>query len=651
MRILLINPSTEDDFFSDAVRDISYLKSGAFFAPHAVASVAALTPRHHQITIHDEQLHGPVESHIDFDDFDVVGVSLLATHLGRTIQIAEAFKKKERAGKLAIGGIGTPYMIPSFRGLVDTIFFGETEDTWSEYLKDIENGNAKPVYQRYSKPDMTKVAIPRWDLIADDIPRYATTSVQTTRGCPFDCNFCDVVYTYGRHPRSKTVEQVLNEVRFLKNLGTRMIYIADDNFCGNKKMAKDVLRQLVKLNNSFSTPLGFITQADITISKDEDLLMLLADCNVQEVQIGIESISPNSLQAMNKTQNSNIDLLESIQKIQSYGIPVMGHFIIGNDTDNENTFQQTLEFIDRANILHHICHTLMAPPGTELWYTLRREGRIVAGEDGITDNQEMIEKQDIMTNIIPKNMTRVELFERIADYWENAFDYERYTRRAIGFLRGIKRTPKIKSSSLKTLWEMKETVFLVYWYYLRHASAENRKAFFQYTREGAKHPPSMMPTIIFTHTSFYMDRIRALRAAKIVRERATWEWEHPERIQTLPPTTPLSSAFRESFRDIFNAAYLRIRPQVGDREQLYQAVIESMVDYSDRYGVSFLHLDEVQLDRINDCCDRVLARIEADTSHRSDNLPEDRPPRGFAREILDGLHHALRFREISADRS
>lgn len=641
MRILLVNPSTADDLLSSAVLEIPYLDAKAFFAPHAVAAVAALTPREHRVYIHDEQVKGPVEELLDNQQFDVVGISLVATQLKRTVKIARHFRAQRCPGKLVVGGIGTSYMIAQLRELVDTAIFGEAEETWPQYLEDLAGGTEESAYQRATKPDLTKVPEPRWDLIANDMSAYSAVSVQTTRGCHFDCAFCDVIYTYGRRPRSKTIDQIVTEVKTLAGFGARMVFLADDNFGGNRDYAKEVLRELVELNNSFVEPLGFLTQVDITIAEDDELLELMADANMLQVHIGIESANLDSLRDMNKLQNTKLNLVDAVRRIQSYGIVVLAHMIIGADSDDLTAFEETARFVQDANILNHICHPLSAPPGTRLWYRLKREGRIVkvvCGKDGSGD---ISTKVDVLTNIVPKKMSRVELFRGLAEYWEKISDPGLYVQRAIGFIDGVTRKPRVRAPGLKGLWKIKGMLARMLKFYAVGVPAAQRKAFFTVFRMGSRKKPYLMQRIVFGHTGYLMDHKRALLAARVAHLQAQWEADNPDAVTIVPSDTPLPVAVRGQAKELFTTAYMHVRVQTGDRETLYSTVIEGMRDFADRFGDRFEELDDVFAEHIRESCDRVLAR--AHTTVPSGDLPLDRPPPGFVREILDGLDRAIRI--------
>lgn len=655
MRILLISPQSEYDMYVNLLHDIPYLScmtsknSGTNMAPLVLVTIAALTLSKHELFIHDENVHGPVEPLLEKTDYDIIGISMITNQFNRVFKITEFCKKNMLPSAVVIGGAGTAHMPQGLNQFVDVVFFGEAEETWPQFLRDFEEGNHKSFYQHVSKPDILKSPIPRWDIIREDLSTYTAGQVQTTRGCPFDCVYCDVIYIYGRKSRSKPIEQVLEEIRILEDMGVKIIFFADDNFGGNKRYAKELLREVIKLNNSFKFPAGFITQADITIANDEELLQLMADCNFMEVLIGIESISKESLKDFNKLQNLRLNLSEAIHKIQSYGIIVLGSMIIGADSDDKGVFKRTGDFLKEANITDHACQPLMAQCGTKLWYQLKREGRLVELDDKESHKLGRLANIITLTNIVPKKMTRIELFEGMADYWETVFDPLHFMERAVGFVKGVKRKPNVKQPKLRAMWfyrkKMFQMAFRMLWFYFFQVTPDHRKAFFTVLRTTQKVAPYLVPRMIFAHTAFMIGHKRAIVGAKLARERAARERTHPEEIISVDRSLPIPLKVRESAADIFAAAYSRVRKKVMDRETLYKLVIEAMIDYIDRFGESFEGFNEHQLHYLNESCDRILAHISLPQPNETSDLSKERPPSGFEREILDALDHAIRIRE------
>ncbi|MBL7137991.1 MAG: radical SAM protein [Bacteroidales bacterium] len=640
MKILLISPGSSDDIDSQITRAIPYLFAKAIFSPHAIASVAALTPPGHDVEIHDEYIRGPVELALQGKSYDIIGISITSNQGKHCLDIAAHCKTLVPGAVVVVGGIGVENLIHQNQEYIDVVFYGEAENTWPQFLKDFKQGSYSRGYKSFSKPDMTRVPPPAWELIREDIPLYNAVSVQTTRGCPFDCSFCDVIYTYGRKPRSKTIDQVLQEIRKLVEMNVQMVFVADDNFAGNKKYAKELLTRLVELNNSFTNPIGFITQLDITIAQDEELLILLANCNFLAVMIGIESVNEDSLKDMNKQQNIRISIPDAIHTIQSYGIVVLAHMIIGADSDDHTVFQKTANFVREANIIHHLCHPLSAPPGTKMWYDFKRQGRIVS-----LDCDQISDKLDIISNIVPRQMTRIELFEGLADYWEKIYDPQVFMERAIAFINGVKQKPDVRTPGLKTLWNRRKMLFRVFTFFIFDVEKEHRKVFFTLLRTAKNKMSYLMPRIIYLYTSYLMDFSRSRHDIQVARDYVKWEKENPDRITIESSFLPIPDRIRANATELFAIAYRRICETSTDKEVVYQSVVSAMLDYSDRFGGSIDSNSELQKEQIYLSCDRITDQIQEERQECPDELPMNPPP-GFTREILDVLDNVVRHKNI-----
>jgi radical SAM superfamily enzyme YgiQ (UPF0313 family) len=642
MKILLVSPGTSDEIDNLIIRGIPYLFAKAFTAPHAVATIAALTPAEHDVTIFDEYMKGPVDHFLPGTNWDIIGISVTSNQLNRSLQIAKLCKENCPNATIVAGGIGVETLIIHNKADFDVVFNGEAEETWPLFLKDFQQGSYLSAYKTVSKPDMTKTPPPRWDLIKDDIRSYNSVSVQTTRGCPFDCSFCDVIYVYGRKPRSKTIDQVLEEIKRLSDLNIQMVFIADDNFAGDKKYVKELLRRLIPINNSFREPLGFFTQLDLTVAQDDELLRLLADANFYTLMIGVESISEESLKDLNKKQNIGFSIVDAINKIQSYGITVLVHMIIGADSDNKSVFEKTAAFVKEANIIFHICHPLAAPPGTRIWYDLKRQKRIVH-----IKKDETLDQLDILSNIIPKQMTRIELFEGLADYWEKIYDPDAFLQRALGFMKGIKNKPNSHVPAFKSAWMKRKMIARVFRFYIFEAGKKHRNNFFKLLRAGMHDMTYLMPKIIYMYSFYLIDLRRSQYDARIAREHAQWEREHPENIIPDTGIIPVSEHIRLHARQIVGTAYQIVRKKTGKKELLYHTVLQAMTDFNDRFGNTFREPDDFHLEQIKVSCERVLEKIETSKTDES-MLSDSEPPVGFTREIIDALDNCVRYNEVSA---
>ena len=640
MKILLISPGTPDEIDNKVIRQIPYLYAKAFNAPHAIATVAALTPAEHEVVLHDEYMRGPSEDFLPGKEYDIIGISVTSNMLQRSLAIAAACKKYCPMATVVTGGIGVETLIHKNKEHIDVVVHGEAEESWPQFLEDFKKGKYLKVYKSLTKPDMTKTPPPRWDLLGEDIVHYNSVSVQTTRGCPFDCSFCDVIYTYGRKPRSKTAEQVLEEIRRLNELKVMMVFIADDNFAGDRKYVKDLLRKLIVLNNSFKVPMGFFTQLDITVAQDDELLQLLADANFYNLMIGVESINADSLKDMNKKQNMGVSAVDAIKKIQSYGMAVLVHMIIGADSDGKDVFDNTAQFVQDADIVFHICHPLAAPPGTKMWYDYKRNGRLITVE-----HVEAHDKMDILTNIIPAQMSRIELMEGLANYWEHVYTHEKFFERAMGFINGITYKPKVKPPGLPDLWAFRKLISGVFKYYLFKADKRDKKTFFKILGQSKKKLGTLMPKIIYMYTFFLIDRMRSEYDAEVAREMAQWEREHPDKVKLDSCEIPVSEKIREQAKNLVNDAFIHIREKTASKELVYKAVVSAMLDFSDRFGDTFVEYDAFQKEHLKSACERVMAQEVPQEACTEVTLSETPPP-FFTREIMDALDNAVRYRNM-----
>ena len=289
--VLFINP-----FYRLEIRwvaDEEDLGIKADYMPLGLATLASLTPDEFHVDIWDELVRGRIEE-IGLDKkYDLVGVTSHSANLGRALQIGDFFRAK--GCLVVIGGPGVTSNPERCRRHFDIIFIGESELIWQQFLSDWKNGSYRSEYRQIEKPDVSLSPMPKWDSITQDVKKYAMGTVQTTRGCPNDCEFCDVIYLNGRRQRHKSVHQILEEVGNLQRLGLRSISFNDDNFSVAHGWAKEVLRSLIPANNAFPEPLRFMTQLSIDVARDDELLELLSDANFYQVLIGIESPNKESL--------------------------------------------------------------------------------------------------------------------------------------------------------------------------------------------------------------------------------------------------------------------------------------------------------------------------------------------------------------------
>jgi radical SAM superfamily enzyme YgiQ (UPF0313 family) len=416
MRIFLVTPANPPSYWTyDAI--LPTLDVDCLFPNLSMPTVAGLTPPEHEVVLCDENVE-----EIDFDfEADIVGVTGFPVHRPRILEIVEEFRRRGRF--VVVGGPFASLFPDELQGRCDALFVEEAEETWPQFLRDFEAGVPKSEYRSDQKPDLRNSPMPRFDLLKID--RYHALTIQFARGCPFNCEFCDIITMYGRKPRMKNVEQVMAEIRECHRLGSHQIFIVDDNFIGNKKIAKELLREIARFGRENDYSVDFNTEVSIDVSLDDELLGLLREANFTTLFIGIESPRVESLKETRKHQNLREDLVKSVRKVQSYGIQVQAGMIVGFDHDDPSIFEEQIQFIEEARIPVSMTGMLQAVPKTPLHARLKQEGRLAADFGG---------DQFAFSNVIPKRMTRVELFRGYRRLLERLYSFRSYRRRTLGFL-------------------------------------------------------------------------------------------------------------------------------------------------------------------------------------------------------------------------
>ncbi|NCO83146.1 MAG: B12-binding domain-containing radical SAM protein [Nitrospirae bacterium CG_4_10_14_3_um_filter_44_29] len=445
MKICLINPSFPLSLWDFSLcRDID---GSAFpFPPLSLATLAALTPMEHEVAICDENIKP-----VDFDtDADIVGITGCHIQKERVYQLAGSFRSKGKT--VAIGG---PLVQKSNLGEcaehADAVFLGEAEYTWPSFIRDFQSGNAKFLYEQEEFVDLTASPAPRFDLL--ELPAYSTAIIETSRGCPHSCEFCEIPIRLGKRPRNKSAEQVMTEIRSLYALGADSIFIIDDNFFGNRKRALELLSEIKRFVKSIDYRVYFSCQFTIDISREEEILILMNKANFRRVFVGIETPRQLSLTMSKKNQNTNIDLLNAVRRIQANNIIVWGAFIVGFDGDDANIFNEQLRFIQAAAIPVAMVGILQAIPGTPLYERIKKEERLRDNEAcGIRGAANSL----VQTNITPLNMSLKELAEGYGFLVRNLYSYDNFAERLINAVKlgkrhGLKGRTQISKKGILTL--------------------------------------------------------------------------------------------------------------------------------------------------------------------------------------------------------
>jgi radical SAM superfamily enzyme YgiQ (UPF0313 family) len=343
------------------------------FPPLGLLTLTALTPPEFHVTLCDEN----AGEKVDYDTgAELVGITGYIIQMERVFEMADNFRAR---GKTVVLGGPLANLLPEeCRKHCDVLFEGEAEYTWPRFLSDYAAGRHADSYHEHEKIHLPDSPPPRLDVLKR---RYAHGIVQCTRGCPFTCEFCDIIVMYGRKMRYKPIEQVLQEIEAWHRLGCTQVFFADDNFIGNRAYAKDLLRAVAKWNNGQRQPLSFYTQASIDMVRDDELLALMRDANFGSVFIGIESPRKASLAETHKTQNEKLDLVAAIHKVQSYNMFIQAGMIVGFDADDPTIFDEQFNFLQAAQIPVAMLSVLLAVPRTPLYERLEAAGRIDNGND------------------------------------------------------------------------------------------------------------------------------------------------------------------------------------------------------------------------------------------------------------------------------
>lgn len=398
MKLLLIQPKLPESFwsFSWAFQRIACEKS-ALVSPLGLATIAALTPANWSIRIVDENVEP-----IDWDSAaDVVGICGMAVQFPRQCEIAERFRRRGR--HVVVGGPYASLCPEEYDGVADTVICGESEYAWPRFCADFEKGRAEELYRETGTVDLADTPIPRHDLLRLD--RYQSVAIQFSRGCPFRCEFCDIIVVFGRKPRAKSLAQVERELDLLRAHGVRNVFFIDDNLIGHLPRCRELLDFLIEYQRRHNYRFTFGAETSANVASHPRLLASLRRANFQWIFIGLETPNSEALTEAKKEQNNRVDALSSLRAVYAHGIDVYASFVVGFDADDASIFDRQFDFIVESGIIVASLGLLLALPRTPLYERLLREGRLrpTAGEGHNLWNNL------IDTNVIPRQMTEERL--------------------------------------------------------------------------------------------------------------------------------------------------------------------------------------------------------------------------------------------------
>jgi radical SAM superfamily enzyme YgiQ (UPF0313 family) len=376
IKALLVYPEIPTTYWSFKY-SLPFIGNKSSMPPLGLLTIASLMPENYELKLLDMNVTGLTREAVE--NSDIVFVSAMIVQKDSMRSVIELCN--ECGVPVAAGG---PYPTSSYKEIegVDYFILNEAEVTLPEFLADYGNGIPKKLYTSDIKPDLEKTPAPRFDLISN-MKDYGSMALQYSRGCPFNCEFCDIIEMLGRTQRTKSPEQFIKEMEVLYNTGFRgSLFVVDDNFIGNKSRVKELLRQIIKWQKKNKFPFNMFTEASINIAHDDELLSLMVEAGFRYVFIGIESPDVNTLALTQKKQNLREDILENVKKVQSWGLEVLGGFIVGFDSDPEDIFERQIRFIQEAGIPVAMIGILTAIVNTQLYRRLEAEGRLLGASSG-----------------------------------------------------------------------------------------------------------------------------------------------------------------------------------------------------------------------------------------------------------------------------
>jgi len=466
MRALLISPRSAFSFWSfPEICRFNACKSIA--PPLGLITVAALLPREWKLRLVDLNA-----GDISEDDWKWADLIMISGRFDQRKNMRALIREATERRKVVVAGGPYPTSFPKevLEAGAGFIVKGEGENTIGSFLEALKEGKRHGIFQNSERPEMILSPIPRYDLLR--LNDYQTLSIQTSRGCPHNCEFCDVINLYGRKPRYKTPDQVLKELETIRSLGWRgLIFVADDNFIGSRGHARAILKRLIQWQKERGQPFGFMTQASIVLGQDRNMIDLLTAANFGNIFIGIESPDADVLMDTRKYHNLQNPLKNSVTEINKNGLIVLGSFMLGFDAERRGAGYRICSFVERANVPFVMINLLFAVPGTGLWRRLEREGRL---KNAIYYDPTKQMFWDRM-NFVPKR-PESEIMKEYRMVWEYLYEPSRFfarvyryflamrpTRRAMGIEDKPFPASDAQKRSMRVNWEQIKGFFWLIW--------------------------------------------------------------------------------------------------------------------------------------------------------------------------------------------
>lgn len=494
--------------------------------PLSLPLVAALTPPRYEVRIIDDETDAVPDG-----SPDLVGITAMASNVDRGYDIADLFRA--RGVPVVMGGSYVSFMVEEALGHCSTVVVGEAEGTWDACLADFERGELRSIYRAERPADFRQRPAPRWDLV--DTTQIMALTVETSRGCPFDCDFCLVHKLYGRRLRLRRIDDVVAE---LTSLPLKRVLFTDDNFTVNRARAKELLRAIRHLG------LTWVCQSDINVADDEELLGLMAEAGCHQILIGLESLDQRSLAQVGKEQNSTRRYEEAIARIHRHGIQVLASFIVGFDADTPDWFDRILAFVEQNQLVYVMASILAVLPGTELHRQMDEAGRLFPIERSL--------RNGAFPSMHYYNFSQLDLMERYFDLLARLCSPDSICRRAAAlFSTGHFKQPR-SAGVLRR--EKASAFFKLVWRYLIRGSSAKRRLFRTLFRLGSDGVASMDSVVYllmaneaqqqYLHEArAYLDEVRRLVRAV---DQGPWAAHRRSSPQSSSSSSPTKSSSEKS---------------------------------------------------------------------------------------------------------
>ena len=488
---LLVYPEHPPTYWgADYALEISGVK--ATHPPLGLLTVAAMFPANYELRVVDMNVSALRDTDLEWAD-----LVFTSTMITQHVSLRTVVERCNRVGVSVVAGGPHPTTFHEEITGVDHFVLDEVEETFAEFLRDLENGAAKSTYRERRKPDVTRTPVPRFDLI--DITNYATMSVQFSRGCPFDCEFCDIIKLYGRVPRTKPPQQVVEEFDSLYRLGWRgPVFLVDDNFIGNKRDALRLLPVIADWQKARGYPFTLATEASANLALMDNMMDAMIEAGFDSVFVGIETPNPDALIKTKKQQNTDKTqknyLYHAVRKIQRHGMQVQGGFILGLDSDDAGVFDAQIEFVQKTGIPVAPIYLLTVLKGTDLYDRMKSEGRLL--ETPLGTNAMLLNfKTELEYSTLIDGYKRV-----IATLYDPTL--ENYFSRCLTMFKHLRPVRHLRKPKSKTEIE------LAFMSVRRRLSAEQLPAYSKFIGKVSKdHPRMLLDAIYLAAMGYHFEKI------------------------------------------------------------------------------------------------------------------------------------------------